>query len=565
MVKKILSFVGKEISGLHEAAYLLAASAVASLVFALVRDRLLAGILGASPQLDVYYAAFRVPDFLYVTVASLVSISILVPFLVESKEKEASGVAPKGELRSSIQSLFSAFSFIIFVVCAAAYFLMPWMDRLLFPNLFAQGLGGTLVMTSRILLLSPILLGLSSFFASITQIYNRFVVYALSSPLYNLGIIFGILFFLPRWGIMGLAWGVSLGALLLSLAQIPLVIKDGLFPRFTFAFEWTKVKRVVLLAVPRTVTLSSQQFTELGLISFASFLGAGSISIFNFAFNLQSVPLSIIGASYSSAAFPVLAKLLARNEREAFLGKMVAAAKHVIFWSMPITVLFIVLRAQIVRVILGSGEFTWSDTKLTAAALALFVISSFGQSLMLLFVRAFYAEGKTAKPLLINVVSTIATIILGAILIKVFHSWHFFANFTSALMKTDGSSDSSVLMLPLAFTLGALMNLWLHWRSFSREFPAFNKPVLTTAWHSISASIIGGYAAHLSLDVFDNVFGLTTTFGVFMQGLCAGLVGIVALIFVLKALKSPELDDIHRVLREKIWKVDRASLDKLTS
>ena len=561
MVKKILSFVGREISGLHEAAYLLAISAVASLVFALVRDRLLAHTLGASSMLDVYYAAFRVPDFIFVTVASLVSTSILVPFLIESREKETAGA--KGELRESIQSLFSAFSVLILFVCAIAFFLMPWLDKTLFPKLFDRGLGDTLIATSRILLLSPVLLGFSSFFASITQIQNRFLVYALSYPLYNIGIIFGILFFLPYMGVTGLALGVIVGALLLSLTQIPLVIKDGLFPRFTLRFNWAKVKRIALLSVPRTVTLSSQQLTNLGLISFASFLSAGSISIFNLALNLQSVPLSIIGASYSSAAFPVLAKLIAQKEREAFLEKMVAAAKHVIFWSIPITVLFIVLRAQIVRTVLGSGQFTWSDTKLTAAALALFVISSFGQSLMLLFVRSFYAEGKTAKPLVINIMSTVATIAVAFGLIKLYHSAPDFALFVQALLKTTGSTDSSVLMLPLAFTFGALLNLYLHWRSFSREFKNFTKPVMTTAWHSIGASIIGGYVAYLSLDVFDNVFSLSTALGVFLQGLCAGIVGIIVIVIVLKLMKSPEMKDIHDAVVKKVWRVDGESLDKL--
>lgn len=562
MVKKILSFVGREISGLHEAAYLLAGSAIASLLFALIRDRLLAHTLGASSALDVYYAAFRVPDFIFVAVASLVSTSILVPFLIESREKEASGGAV-ADLRESIQSLFSAFSLIIIVVCAVAYFLMPWLDHMLFPKLFDRGLGDSLISTSRMLLLSPVLLGFSSFFASITQIQNRFLVYALSYPLYNIGIIIGIIFFLPYLGITGLAMGVILGALLLSLTQIPLVIKDSLFPRLTLRFNWAKVKRIALLSVPRTITLSSQQITNLGLISFASFLGAGSISIFNLALNLQSVPLSIIGASYSSAAFPVLAKLIAQKDRQAFLEKMIAAAKHVIFWSVPITVLFIVLRAQIVRTVLGSGQFNWSDTKLTAAALALFVISSFGQSLMLLFVRSFYAEGKTAKPLLINVISTAVTVVLGFLLIKLYHAVPLFASFVQVLLKTEGSTDSSVLMLPLAFTIGALLNLYLHWRSFAREFPTFTKPVITTAWHSIGASIIGGYTAYLSLNIFDDVFGLTTLFGVFMQGLCAGLVGITVIIILLKIMKSPEMNDIHDALVKKVWRVDTASLDKL--
>ncbi|HEU0081113.1 MAG TPA: lipid II flippase MurJ [Candidatus Paceibacterota bacterium] len=559
MVKRVLSFVGREISGLHEAAYLLALSSIASLAFALVRDRLLAHTLGAGSSLDVYYAAFRVPDFIFVAVASLVSTSILVPFLIESKEKGA------GELKASIQSLFLAFGLLILAVCGAAYFLMPWLDARLFPVLFARGLGDTLVGTSRILLLSPVLLGVASFFASITQIQNRFLVYALSYPLYNVGIIAGVLFFLPRWGVAGLAFGVILGALLLSLAQIPLVIKDGLFPRPVLRLEWSRIRRVARLSVPRTLTLSSQQITNLGLVSFASFLGAGSISIFNLALNLQSVPLSIIGASYSSAAFPVLARMIAQRDREGFLARMIAAGKHVIFWSMPIAALFIVLRAQIVRVVLGTGQFSWSDTRLTAAALALFVLSSFGQSLMLLFVRSFYAEGKTAKPLLINLVSTAATVLFGFGLIKLYHSAPEFADFVQALLKTSGSADSSVLMLPLAFTLGALLNLWLHWRSFAREFPTFSRPVLATAWQSLSASVIGGYAAYLSLRWFAPMFGLSTLMGVFLQGLCAGLVGIAVIVLVLKALKSPELTDIHEALKAKVWGVEKGSLDKLPS
>ncbi|MDO8579713.1 MAG: lipid II flippase MurJ [bacterium] len=562
MVKKILSFVGgmgREITGLHEAAYLLAGSAMASLLFALIRDRLLAHSLGASTMLDVYFAAFRVPDFIFVMVASLVSTSILVPFLIESKEK---GV---DELKVSIQSLFSAFSILIIVVCGIAYFLMPWLLHALFPNLFILGFGDTLISTSRILLLSPVLLGVASFFASITQIQNRFLVYALSYPLYNIGIIFGIIFFLPSWGIGGLAFGVILGALFLSLTQIPLVIKDGLFPRFSFCFDWGKIKRVAKLSIPRTVTLSSQQITNLGLISFASFLGAGSISIFNLAQNLQSVPLSIIGASYSSAIFPILARFSVQKDREGFLSRMIAAGKHVIFWSIPITVLFIVLRAQIVRVVLGSGQFSWSDTKLTAAALALFVVSSVGQGLILLFVRSFYAEGKTAKPLFINIISTVVTVLMGFGLIKLYYSAPDFAYFVQSLLKTSGANDSSVLMLPLAFTLGTFLNLYLHWRSFAGEFPSFTAPVMKTAFHSISASIIGGYASYLSLNIFDDIFGLTTLFGVFMQGLCAGIVGIAVILIVLKVLKSPELKDIHEAFAKKVWGVDKASLDKLPS
>lgn len=559
MVKKILSFVGREISGLHEAAYLLAGSAVASLVFAIVRDRLLAHIMGTSSTLDVYYAAFRVPDFIYVTVASLVSTSILVPFLVESRQKSAD------ELKSSISNLFSAFSILIFAICAIAFVFMGPIQKMLFPNLFSLGFGDLLVSTSRILLLSPILLGISGFFTSITQIQNRFLIYAFSLPLYNIGIILGIVFLLPFMGIEGIAWGVAFGALMLSLTQIPLVIKDGLFPKLYRRFNWQEVKRVASLSIPRTITMSSQQLSNLSLVSFASFLGPGSISIFNFAFNLQSVPLSVVGSSYSSAAFPVLARLMAQNDREGFLQKMIAAARHIIFWTVPITILFIVLRAQVVRTVLGSGAFSWSDTRLTAAALALFVISSAGQCLMLLFVRSFYAEGKTAKPLFINIIAMAFTMVVAFLLLELMSAFAPFRYFVESLLKVDGTSDSSVLMLPLAFSIGALFNLYLHWRSFAKEFKGFTRALQRTIFSSISASIIGGYVAYASLRLFDDIFDLSTVIGVFMQGLCAGIVGIVIIIAVLWLLRSVELRDIGTTLHHKVWKVNRESLDKPVS
>lgn len=559
MVKKILSFVGREISGLHEAAYLLAGSAVASLIFALVRDRLLAQMLGASATLDVYYAAFRVPDFIYVTVASLVSTSILVPFLIESRQKG------DDELRTSIKNLFSAFLGLIVIVCGVVFVFMEPIQRLLFPEIFTHGFGTDLINASRILLLSPILLGVAGFFTSITQMQNRFLAYALSSPLYNIGIILGIVFFLPMYGIDGLAWGVILGAGLLTLAQLPLVLRDGFCPGIVWRIDWSKVKKVAALSVPRTLTLSSQQITTLSLVSLAGLLGTGSISIFSLALNLQSVPLSIIGASYSSAAFPVLAKLMAENNRLAFLDKMIAATRHVIFWSVPITILFVVLRAQIVRTVLGSGEFDWSDTRLTAAALALFVISSVAQCLMLLFVRSFYAEGKTAKPLIINMVAMVATVIAAFVLNYIYASSTTFQYFIQSLLRTDGIEGSAVLMLPLAFTFGAFLNLGLHWRSFAREFSGFTSSVMATAAQSISASIIGGYVAFGSLRLFDNIFDLNTLPGVFFQGLCAGIVGIIVIIIVLRLLRSKELSDIVETLQYKIWKVDRASLDRLQS
>src|SRR5262249_13533850 len=134
------------------------------------------------------------------------------------------------------------------------------------------------------------------------------------------------------------------------------------------------------------------------LIALASFLAPGSIAIFNFAYNLQSVPLTIIGTSYSVAAFPTFARLYAQGAKDEFTRFAEDALRHIIFWSIPCTIFMIVLRAQIVRTVLGAGQFNWDATRLTAAALALFLLSLLAQSGTFLISRAYYASGDTRKP-----------------------------------------------------------------------------------------------------------------------------------------------------------------------
>ena len=92
MVKRILSFLNKEFNGVNEAALLLGGFAFLSQLLGLFRDRTLAHMIGPGPVLDIYYAAFRIPDFLYISIASLASITVLMPFLVDKIHGDVDGV-----------------------------------------------------------------------------------------------------------------------------------------------------------------------------------------------------------------------------------------------------------------------------------------------------------------------------------------------------------------------------------------------------------------------------------------------------------------------------------------
>ena len=549
MVRRLISFLGKEISGLHEAAYLLGFFAILSQVLALIRDRLLAHSFGAGTTLDLYYAAFRIPDFLFAAVASLFSASVLIPFL---SEKIRAGSEPGREFLSV---MFSIFLFSIVTVSAVAFFAIPWLVPYLFPGFAGEPFKSEIILMTRILLLSPIFLGLSNLFASITQLYNRFFIYGISPILYNLGIIVGIIFLSPWFGPVGLVWGVILGALLHFLVQAPFVAKQGLFPRFVISLKkYRDSALVILLGIPRTFALSAQEVSKFFLVSLASLLSAGSISVFSFSHNLQSVPLSIIGASYSLAAFPALSALFAAGERARFVDLLRTTARYVIFFSLPLIALFIVLRAHFVRVVLGSGAFSWQDTRLTAAALAMFVLSLAAQGLILVFTRARYASQNTKTPFYINIVSSVAIIIFAALFSRLAVVFPKFQLFIGSLFRVEDVAGVEVLMLPLAFSIGSVLGAIVHIYTFDRDYGGIGRELARITVKLFMVAVAMGIVSYLTLNLIDDFISLNTFVGVLSQGLIAGFVGVVCGIILLTLLGSRELKEVISALHRKFWK-----------
>src|SRR3989344_5780670 len=180
MVRGVIEAVSFKVRGMHQAAYLLAVFALGSQLLGLVRDRLLASTFGAGSTLDLYYASFRIPDLLFATVASLLSLYALLPVLARLEHEHPGMVA--SFMRQAMLWFFVAMA----AVSAVAFVLAPELVRLVVPGL-AVGDVGAVVALTRILLLQPILLGASNLLATLTQLRQRFVLYALSPLLYNLG------------------------------------------------------------------------------------------------------------------------------------------------------------------------------------------------------------------------------------------------------------------------------------------------------------------------------------------------------------------------------------------
>ncbi len=550
-MQRILRIFGREYSNINQAAILLGFFTFLSQILGLFRDRAIAHFIGPSPELDAYYAAFRVPDFIFISIASLASVTVLVPFIA----KKMRGNEVTAESRVLLNNVFTVFFAALAVISALVFVLMPMLVSFVAPG-FGEVMQDRVVVFSRIMLVSPILLGLSNLFGTVTQLFRRFFLYSLSPIFYNLGIIIGVILLYPSFGIKGLALGVVLGAFMHFVVQFLSSFLCGFRPAFSLRIDWKEIKEITFNSLPRTLGLSFNNMALIFIIAFASYFVGGSISVFNFSFNLQSVPVTIIGVSYAVAAFPTLVKSFGVGDKILFKNHLKETARQIVFWSLPVIFLFIVLRAQIVRVALGSGSFSWDDTRLVAASVAIFSVSVLAQGMVALLSRAYYAMGNTRRPLAINLLCSTLIVLLAYLFTHAFQNILSFRYFMESLLKVEDISGTEVLMLPLAYSCGTILNSILGWYFVRKDFMQGESFITKTFFQSLGASFFIGFVAYIGLNFFSPIFGTTTFWGIFLQGLLSGILGIGAGIIILRLLKNEELEELSLAFRTKFSKAE---------
>jgi putative peptidoglycan lipid II flippase len=528
MVKRFLNHRSKTVVS---AAFILAITALLSRILGLLRDRLLAGKFGAGDSLDIYFSAFSLPDLIYtILIMGAISSAFIPIFAHYFKKDEKDAWQLTGGLFNwvVIILIFFAGIFIIFA---------PQVVSIIAPGFSGAKKEMTVVLT-RIMFLSPILLGMSSILSGVLQYFHRFFIYSLAPIIYNLGIIFGIVFLVPRMGIVGLAWGVVLGAFLHLCIQLPSAIYSGF--RFKGVLRFHQgIKKILKLTIPRTIGLAGSQINDVIIMAIASGLTAGSIAIFNLANNLQYVPIGIIGISFATAVFPRLAESSAEENKEKFFSNFSLAFNQILYFVLPITAMIFVLRAQIIRLILGTGQFGWTDTRLTAAALGLFAISVFAQSLIPLISRAFYSLHDTKTPVLISLTSIVFNVILSFALVFILKINNALTLFFTNTLKLGGIKNLAVLGLPLAFSISNIFNFVVLMKYFNKKIGTWNyKPILSSVYKIIISCILMMLVVYGLLQVFNLIFDTKTFFGLLLQTGFAGLFGtgiyfIVSLIFKL--------------------------------
>lgn len=517
------NIIQKPVDGIASAAFLIAITSLASRFLGILRDRILAGNFGASESLDIYYAAFRIPDLLYnLLVLGALSAGFIPIFssLIREKDKKKAWYLANNTL--NILVIFLALVSIISLIFASD------IVSLISPGFSSQAKQTTALLTS-IMFLSPILLGISSVVGGVLQSFKRFIAYSLAPIFYNLGIIFGAVFLVDHLGLSGLAWGVVLGAFLHMLVQI-LALKN-LSWKFQFIVDLKDktLRRLARLMLPRTLSLAVGQLNLIVITIMASSLASGSLTVFNLANNLQSLPIGLFGLSFAIAAFPVLAQNI--NNLENTIAIFNKTIKKILFFVVPSTVILITLRAQIVRVILGTGNFSWQDTILTMDALAIFSLSLFAQATIPLLVRIFYAKEDSLSPFLLGLLSVAMNLTLALYLSPI---W-------------------GILGLVLAFSIASIFQFIVLFFTLHLKLGSLKlSSILSSVFVFSLASIYSGLAIQFTKTAIWPFIDMSTVIGVASQLIICSLSGILIYLLICYWLKNEELLDLIKIVKQKL-------------
>ena len=527
-ITRCLINCSRPISSVAGAALLLAIAGFVSRLFGLARDRILASTFGAGDILDVYYASFRIPDLIYGLLVLGALSAAFIPIFTRVYNKKSAEEAWR--LTSSFLLLLLSG---IAIASLLVWVFMPHLVYLVAPG-FEGEKQDMVIFFTRVMLLSPILLGASAVFGGVLVSRRSFLAYAVAPIFYNVGIIFGVLFLVQRIGTIGLAWGVVLGALLHFLLQYISVKKSGY--RFFLPHElpWKNqdIKKIFSLMGPQVLSTASNQIQFWIITLFASILTSGSLAVFTFANNIQSIPLALIGISFAVAAFPKMSHAVSEDDMKEFVRIFLRTVRRILYFVIPAAVFFILLREQIVRVVLGGGIFDWEDTILTYQVLSILSVSLFAQSLIPLMARAFYSLEDTKTPFFIALFSQCIHIVVILFTIESF----------------------GIYALAGAFSFASIMQVLLMSLALRGRIGKFESPRKTKSLPRILFAVaIAGLSIQVIKIVLRSITDLDTFWEVFAQLVLAGSVGVGVYILVSHWLQIEEFCDFRRKVYTKLF------------
>jgi len=394
-----MNLLNRKTKTVEKSAIIIGFFTLLSSLLGILRNSLLASYLGAGRDIDIYYASFRIPDFIFnIFIMGAITAGLIPLFskYLHTKKEEAN------DFINSIIYIILILSLVFGIVLSI--FAKPVIG-LLFKGMDynAQMM---IVQITRVIMLQPIILGLSAILGNVLLVYDFVLTFALAPLLYNLGIIFGIVFLYPKMGLIGLGYGVVIGAIFNLLVKlIPLKLTDVKFGFVPFVKIKKYMNEFMGIVLPRTLSVINIQIFLFVVNYFASFLSAGKLGIFNLANSFQDLPQTIFATSIAMAAFPVLSKLFHQNDKLGVKNLYIKSFNQINFIILLISTGLFVLRYPLIKILLNYGKFNLMAINTMSGILEVMSFGLVFSSLLLLNLDTLFVLEDMITPLIASFVA----------------------------------------------------------------------------------------------------------------------------------------------------------------
>jgi len=474
-------------------------------------------------QLDVYNAAFRLPDLIFkLLVTGALSASFIPVFSSHLQKDPQKAYKIASSVINILLLIFGVASLIVLI------FTRP------LNNLIAAGFNpeqlDLMVNLTRILLIAQIFFLVSNFITAILQVNQIFIISAISPIVYNFFIILSIFTLAPIFGIYGVVYGAVIGAFFHLAIQIPVAKRLGFKYQPILNTKLDGVREVFRLMVPRSLSLGLGEIENTVTLFFASGLSAGSISLLNLALQLMYLPSRIFGTTVGQASLPLLSKNIARNELKDFRDTVAKIITQSLFIAIPITVIILVHRLAIVRLLFGSQNFPWTATLTTARILAFLTPAIICQAIIQILIRSFYALHNTKVPFKVSLASLVFNVSTSFLLVR-------FTNLGVIGLAISSTVGNIIQTVGLFYFFIKIVN-GFDWINTLKKI---NKILL--------ASLAMGLSTWLSLKFMDLfILDTTRTVPLAIVFSISTLFGTIVYFYTVKILKLEEVQDYQKII-----------------
>lgn len=522
----VQTLINKTQNTILSAAFIILMSTGFGAILGVVKNRLLAAKFGVSSELAIFYTADYIPSLLYsvliVGAVSTVFIPIFTGLLKKNREEA---------FKTASTIINSTLIFFLLIGTLVVLF-APLIFKAVSLNQFGAKetmLGANLM---RLMIISQMFLVCGSLTTSILQSFKYFLVPALAPIVYNLGILFGIIFLSPTMGIYGPAVGVIIGAVIHFSIQIPLLKSAGFRFSFSLNLKDHGFAKTLTLIPPRIASVLIASLIQTIGNSFALLISTSSVIVLKFANQLQGFPINLFGFSIAAASLPTLSSEGEDRDLTSFKKTFLTSFHQMMFLVLPLSMILFILRVPVVRIVYGVSNFPWETTLETASVLAIFSFSIFAQSANYLITRSFYALKDTLTPVFVAVITSVLNVAISAFFVVglKYNVWAVAFSYTITSIF-----DMLILLYLLDKKIGSLGNKELFWPFTKISFSA----------------ILMGITLYVPVKLLDQViFDTTRTVNLLTLTVIAGLCGVITYLFFTKIFKVEEIELLYSIVRK---------------